>query len=69
MAGTKAGGLAAATTNKQKYGEDFYAKIGSLGGTQTYKSGKLELVSFASNRERARVAGKKGGHISKRRKI
>ena len=27
MAGTKAGGKAAAATNKLKYGSDFYAKI------------------------------------------
>ena len=32
MAGTKAGGEAAARTNKKKYGEDFYAKIGAKGG-------------------------------------
>ena len=27
MAGTKTGGKAAASTNKAKYGSDFYAKI------------------------------------------
>ena len=32
MAGTKAGGQAAAATNKTKYGADFYAKIGAKGG-------------------------------------
>ena len=32
MAGTKAGGKAAAATNKAKYGADFYAKIGANGG-------------------------------------
>lgn len=32
MAGTKAGGLKAAVTNKAKHGKDFYAKIGKLGG-------------------------------------
>lgn len=32
MAGTKAGGTNAATTNKLKYGENFYAKIGAIGG-------------------------------------
>jgi hypothetical protein len=29
MAGTKEGGKAAASTNKTKYGKDFYAKIGA----------------------------------------
>lgn len=32
MAGTKAGGLKAAQTNKAKHGADFYAKIGAKGG-------------------------------------
>lgn len=32
MAGTKAGGLKAAATNKAKYGEGFYARIGRMGG-------------------------------------
>lgn len=32
MAGTKEGGKAAASTNKTKYGSDFYAKIGAMGG-------------------------------------
>ena len=32
MAGTKQGGKAAASTNKTKYGADFYAKIGAMGG-------------------------------------
>ena len=32
MAGTKAGGVAAAQTNKEKYGADFYARIGAAGG-------------------------------------
>lgn len=32
MAGTIQGGRAAATTNKTKYGSDFYAMIGAKGG-------------------------------------
>jgi len=63
MAGTKAGGLAAAATNKAKYGDDFYAKIGSKGG----KLGKTG--GFAANKELAREAGRKGGLKSKRRKV
>lgn len=34
MAGTKAGGLKAAATNKAKYGEGFYARIGRMGGAK-----------------------------------
>ena len=62
MAGTKAGGKAAATTNKTKYGSDFYAKIGAKGG----KKGKTG--GFYGNRELARIAGAKGGRISRRTK-
>ncbi|HSW85151.1 MAG TPA: hypothetical protein VLF79_00855 [Candidatus Saccharimonadales bacterium] len=60
MSGTKAGGQAAAATNKQKYGADFYAKIGAKGG----KLGKTG--GFFANRELAREAGRRGGRISRR---
>lgn len=62
MAGTKKGGQAAASTNKTKYGADFYAKIGAMGG----KKGKTG--GFYANRDLARVAGAKGGRISRRTK-
>jgi general stress protein YciG len=62
MAGTKTGGKAAAATNKAKYGADFYAKIGAQGG----KKGKTG--GFFANRELARLAGAKGGRISRRTK-
>ena len=62
MAGTKAGGKAAAATNKIKYGADFYAKIGAKGGRAGHTGG------FAANPELARVAGRKGGMISRRTK-
>jgi general stress protein YciG len=62
MAGTKAGGQAAAATNKNKYGDDFYAKIGAKGG----KIGRTG--GFFANRDLARQAGAKGGRISRRSK-
>lgn len=62
MAGTKGGGKSAAETNKKKYGSDFYAKIGAMGG----KKGKTG--GFFVNRELARVAGAKGGRISRKGK-
>lgn len=62
MAGTVAGGKAAATTNKRIYGEDFYARIGAIGGRKSSTGG------FYANRELARIAGAKGGKISKRTK-
>lgn len=60
MAGTKAGGKKAAATNKAKYGADFYARIGQTGG----KNGRTG--GFAANPALARIAGAKGGRISKR---
>jgi general stress protein YciG len=61
MAGTKAGGLKAAAKNKAK-DPDFYAKIGAKGGKLGRTGG------FAANPALARVAGAKGGRISRRRK-
>jgi general stress protein YciG len=55
MGGTKEGGLQAAEKNKARYGEDFYAKIGAMGGKKSRTGG------FYQNRELARIAGYKGG--------
>lgn len=63
MAGTKQGGRSAATTNKKRYGKDFYARIGAMGGKKSRTGG------FAANRELARQAGAKGGRISRRRRL
>lgn len=62
MAGTKAGGQKAASTNKTRHGKDFYARIGAAGGRKGTTGG------FAANKELAREAGRKGGRISRRRK-
>jgi hypothetical protein len=62
MAGTKAGGSKAAATNRAKYGGDFYARIGAMGGKVGRTGG------FYANRELARIAGAKGGRISRRSK-
>ncbi len=62
MAGTKAGAAKAAATNKARHGADFYARIGSKGGQNGHTGG------FAANRDLARVAGAKGGRISRRGK-
>lgn len=62
MAGTKEGGKKAAATNKAKYGREFYARIGAKGGKLGHTGG------FAANPELARIAGAKGGRISRRTK-
>jgi general stress protein YciG len=61
MAGTKAGGKLAAQKNLAR-DPDFYAKIGAKGGKNGHTGG------FAANPNLARIAGAKGGRISRRRK-
>ncbi len=60
MAGTKAGGKKAAMTNLIRHGREFYQEIGRKGGKNGHTGG------FASNHELARIAGAKGGRISRR---
>lgn len=62
MAGTKAGGLKAAQTNKLKHGDNFYATIGAKGGRACVTKG------FGSNIEFARKVGAIGGRNSRRGK-
>ena len=62
MAGTEAGGKKAALTNKTKYGKNFYAEIGRKGGMNGHTGG------FAANPALAKIAGAKGGSVSKRGK-
>lgn len=71
MAGTKAGGQAAAATNRSKYGTDFYAKIGAQGGkkgrTGGFGSDKVGEDGL-TGKQRAALAGARGGRISRRSK-
>lgn len=60
MSGTKAGGLKARATNYERHGKDFYKKIGAKGGRNGHTGG------FAANPALARIAGAKGGRISRR---
>lgn len=63
MAGTKEGALKTIMVIKQKYGEDFYRRIGAIGGVA-----KSPNKGFGADRERAKLAGMKGGRISRRGK-
>lgn len=60
--GTTEGGKKTVKTNLAKYGADFYKRIGAKGGMNGHTGG------FYANRELARVAGAKGGRISRRTK-
>ena len=60
MSGTIVGGKKAALTNKIKHGSDYYVRIGRKGGQNGHTGG------FAANPELAKLAGQKGGKISKR---
>lgn len=62
MAGTKAGGLKAAATNIERHGKDFYKEVGRKGGKAGNTGG------FAANPKLAKIAGRKGGLISRRGK-
>lgn len=74
MAGTKQGGLAAAATNKAKFGEDFYSKIGSEGGKVKSPSkgfgtdNRTRIQKMLGKPKLAQTAGRKGGTISRRGK-
>lgn len=60
MTGTREGGKKAALTNIRKYGKDFYRDIGHKGGQNGHTGG------FAANPALARIAGAKGGRVSRR---
>lgn len=62
MAETTEGGRKTAKTIKAKYGDDFYSRMGKKGG----KIGRTG--GFYANPELARIAGRKGGRISRRGK-
>lgn len=64
MSGNREGGLKAAKTNIEKYGKDFYSEMGRKGGS----GHRPETRYFHMHPEVARVAGVKGGRISKRGK-
>jgi len=71
MAGTRSGGLKAAAQNKQLYGEDFFKRIGRAGGKISRSGGfASDLIGEdgISGRDRARIAGVKGGTASRRNK-
>lgn len=69
MSGTKIGGMRARQTNYLRHGLDFYSNIGRIGGKKGRTGGFASDVvgeDGLTGRERARIAGAKGGRKSKR---
>ena len=70
MAGNREGGLKTAKTNIERYGKDYYKKLcrkashPGTGGFASLKVGKDGLTGL----QRAKIAGRKGGTISRRGK-
>ena len=56
MAGTKAGAKKASNTMKKRYGDDYFKRVGRLGGSSYHSKPR----GFASDPEQARIAGRKG---------
>ena len=71
MVQTREGARKTAQTIKEKWGTDFYREIGRKGGKNGHTGGFASDVigrDGLTGKERARIAGKKGGTISKRKK-
>lgn len=71
MAGNLTGGKKARATNRKKYGDNFYAAIGALGGaasrTGGFGSDKVGADGL-TGKERAKVASAKGHKSNKLKK-
>lgn len=70
MSGTKAGGIAARDQNRSKYGKDYYARIGSIGGKNSVGGGFASLkrgLDGLTGPERASAVGVLGGRKSRRK--
>ena len=69
MSGNRAGGLKAAKTNKDRYGDDFFKNIGTLGGKASMGSG-FGLMKVGrdglTGPQRAKKWGAVGGALSKK---
>lgn len=69
MAGTKEGAAKAVATIRDRYGNDYYARLGRIGGQNGRTGGfASDLVGKdgLTGRERAKKAGVIGGTISRR---
>jgi hypothetical protein len=73
VSGNRTGGKLAAATNKAKYGEGYYAVIGSAGGKASNTGGYAKAipcvcVTIAGDHFVRNCAGRRGGLTSRRTK-
>lgn len=74
MPGTIIGGIKASETNKKRYGDDHYKKIGAKGGKKSKGGGfayddRTFIEKLMRKPKRATIAGQKGGKASRRTKL
>lgn len=71
IAGTRAGGIKAAATNKQRYGLNYYEQIGRKGGKISrggwFHPDYVDPLTGKTGHENAVEAGKKGGQAYRRK--
>lgn len=68
MSNNKQRGVKASVTNKLLYGDDYYKRIGAMGGRKSRKGGFWYTKHIRGQLEPIREAGRKGGTISRRGK-
>jgi hypothetical protein len=66
--GNREGGLKAAATNKERYGEDFFSNVGRKGGKISRGGGFADKRVGADGLTHAQRAGAKGGATGRRGK-
>lgn len=64
MPGTREGGIKAAKTNKKRMGDDFYIRIGAIGGRKSRGGGFAYMIKH--DPQRVKEVGRIGGQRSKR---